>query len=728
MSEFNFDYKCMFMMNGDAEKNDKVLQFKLFADRINHGKNLAIQVYIPEKLRQDVAGVRVYFEQNAIDFPQIEKLMEGSYQSCIEGQGSASSLLTDSCIYITSGDNNLSGTGLIGLVMKDQQNPESSLPEVQNIYKFVTNFEKKNLILYNIIENKNGLKVQIFYPKLFKKLNLNILSKSGSKPLLYGDNTPENLLKDKNDKPFVITLKPANKQLNTFEKVFKTNKTSNFDFRLVFEDLNDNDFYLLQDESEDTLEDRKIKKENKTSSNVVKRKAEHKCPFCGGPLVKPISKEPGIYSCKGEYIAPPLIDGKQTFVCKEIFDQFNVDNVQNENFYNEHVDIEYLELPDNAFDVPGMNVAFVGLPESGKTMFISSVVNVGFVKGSIDSYQTSSSVFKSIISTFDKDAKNSNPVETEILTRSIYIETQDYYRSRIAEIENKLKETKKQMFEEQLKDLKNKLRNFGPDNEYRISSGNEYQKYKTTLTSERYVLTVGRSVERQTKEGVVKKLAFNPMGFTLNKLGNIYFYDVPGECFYKHTKMRTFDVADCIIAIIDGGKDSSQPLTNLASALGDLPNLCTSSETAKRIKDLPIAVVYTKLDLKLAENVDSNDKEALKRCFDDNCNICRENMQDFLPKNGKYHNSELEDHINCSSYEIEHYLRSLNTTEGNSLDTILKDYHNVKFFACSSLGGNNCLDLSSGKSEKARVLFKPKTIRVELPLIWLMYQKGLIRR
>lgn len=96
-----------------------------------------------------------------------------------------------------------------------------------------------------------------------------------------------------------------------------------------------------------------------------------------------------------------------------------------------------------------------------------------------------------------------------------------------------------------------------------------------------------------------------------------------------------------------------------------------------------------------------------------------------MPKNGVYAGSALERHIDCSSYELEHYLRAAHGA-GEILDALKQKFSNIKFFTCSALGSNDRLGEPVRSTKE--VLFGPRRLRMELPIIWLMYQRGLIRR
>ncbi len=97
-------------------------------------------------------------------------------------------------------------------------------------------------------------------------------------------------------------------------------------------------------------------------------------------------------------------------------------------------------------------------------------------------------------------------------------------------------------------------------------------------------------------------------------------------------------------------------------------------------------------------------------------------MFNLFSKKCRYHNSDLERHIDCSSYEIEHYIESLKKGGEIDIKSTLANYKNIKYFACSSIGSEECLGNNN------EVLFKPKRVRLELPIIWLMYMTGMIKR
>lgn len=697
MSEYNFEYNCISMKNDKDEKNDKALQFMVYQDYKDNG-NVVIQVYIPNEIRKNVSFVKLFFTDHAVDFPKLtgdkdqdraiwsKALTFNSLKS-----GKLSTLNEENCIYIKpkeqlvneSKKRNqklyngcLSGTGLIGLILKDDPEGENGVPSVENVYKFVTNFAKKESISYQIIEHKNSIVVEVTYPKLSKDINLNVLAAHGHKPLMNKDKIEENYLLDNSGKRYVIKLK-ATKRVNDSTRVtIHTMKSSTHDFRLVFEDEFNNNLYRLCDESTSTLEDAKVSRKRK-EIKIGKGKV-HRCPYCGGIIKEYNGKEKnGVFTCDGKRIGDPISkDRKKIIVCGNESSMFGLSNG------------EYLVLPEHYMDKPVLNIVLAGKRHSGKTIMISSLINMEKEAGDETIYKASPFVLNSIVKHFDKNSGKKN-----LSCEEIKVET-----------------------------LKSSLNN-------KFTFVTKYQDFrKVNELDSRYVISVGEQIERQTTLDLAKTLSYNPVGFDLNKLGYMYFYDVPGECFNDNAtaKVRAFDIANGIIAIIDGNNDQQEdPFNKFVEALNKISKLTNDS---KNVYSIPIAVVFSKLDLKLPMFFNKEkDFAKYNECFDENCHLVRENLLDLFPSSRKYHNSELEKHIDCSSYEIEHYLKSLKKENSDQIAKIKEKYRNIKFFACSALGSDNCLQ-ASDKTVKAEILFKPRRLRLELPIIWLMYKNGLIRK
>lgn len=334
-----------------------------------------------------------------------------------------------------------------------------------------------------------------------------------------------------------------------------------------------------------------------------------------------------------------------------------------------------------------MNVVVVGAPKSGKTIYLSSVMNMrdgGTSKG----VYSDPFLLNRILNVFDKTGKG-------------------------------LKSVKEVQFENV--DVTGNRGTLGYNCERERSSSVDKIK-------RRYVISVGGMVESYTDPAEAFRLSWHPIGFQMGNLGYIYFYDIPGEKFTQTTtdKVRAVDMADCYLAVIDGANPhgAKGALNDLHKALQRIPKLAKKNID---MENMPIAIVFTKHDLKLSDYVHEGDEEGIKNCFDENCHVVREDILGMMPKNGVYSGSELERHIDCSSYELEHFLRSSGDRVSTDLLTDIKSrYKNIKFFTCSALGNDECLGESDEDTKE--VLFRPRRLRLELPLIWLMYQKGLIKR
>jgi hypothetical protein len=237
-------------------------------------------------------------------------------------------------------------------------------------------------------------------------------------------------------------------------------------------------------------------------------------------------------------------------------------------------------------------------------------------------------------------------------------------------------------------------------------------------------MTVNSNVEAQTQYNDGIKLSWHPIGYKIGDMGCVYFYDIPGEMFTEKNKtpVRSMDMADCLLAVIDGAEGAEKALAGLYDSLEKAAEL-----SAKKMdENMPIAIVFTKHDLQLSEYVPDEDIERKKGCFDENCHVVREDIFGMMPADGVYEGSELERHIDCSSYELEHFLKSAGEESLARVENLKKKYKNVKFFTCSALGSNS--RLGESKNLTKEVLFRPRRLRMELPVIWLMYQKGLIKR
>lgn len=685
MSEFYFDYKCIAMSEkrtGSLGAEDKALDFYLYQDYNNDKGGMGVQVYVPREMQKNFCGARLYFSPNAVDFPDmLDPAAPYEFFKCsarVRNDISATDMTAENSIFIKCDAlGELSGCGVIAFIDGTDVNAP---PRPENAYKFVINYSKKETISYSIDEYKSKIKVRVLYPLIKNDIVLRVVRKSGAKPVLISDRMGDDKFLRRDGEIVEIKLKATGRLNSAKKERIPAEGTDTNDFRLVFADQSNNAYYLLVDESQYTLED----KEERRKDERAKRRASvtvHKCPYCGGDIT-PVKYTGGtlISDCGGKTLAAQSpdakLEGRHTTVCGAKLTELS------DGYLTE----DRLVIPDGYLRLPSMNIAVAGFPRAGKTIYLASVMNMSVNSGAVESDPF---ILDRILNAFDRTKSKKGADGREIAKKA----------------------------EEVKFDSVNDLYALSSDCEKRRSSADEADG-KVKL---RYVLSVGNSVEKHTETGEDVKLSWNPVGYRLGELGFMYFYDIPGELFAMadSRKVRTMDVADCILAVIDGSLATGEALQNTRTALERIKKMATHDID---LKSMPIAIVFTKHDKKLTDYVAGDNLIERGTCFDENCHVVREDMLGLMPKNGVYEGSVLERHIDCSDYELKHYLKANNATDYNS---IISSYDNIKFFTCSALGNDSCL-MDNGYTKD--VLFRPRRLRVELPLVWLMYKKGLIRK
>lgn len=560
--------------------------------------------------------------------------------------------------------NHLAGTGKIVFV----RNSKDEIDEISDVYKFAINFSQKQQIFYEIIEKrKKTILIKIVYPKLLDDIKLYVSKAKGHKPIFEREcKNPKNYVKDSEGEVVEILLKARGSVgQNCISRRLTVEDATSLDYRLVFADPNNSLSFTLVDESNYTLEDKKRKRKES------KRKIDIICPFCGHSL-KSFRHKIGYHFCDGIKISKSkncsFAAKKSKFFCNSA--PQNVDS------------INPIPLPAGIHKKPSMHALFVGEVGSGKTIYLASLFNLKQQGRDVPQGHDEDGrkiaepmVLDSIVKCFDRSKKTS-----------------------VEEI-------------------------FPPE-----ESPSFLDSYINNRR--RYVISVNGKIESQTVSNKNRdsEITRYPIALKMGKLGYSYFYDIPGEAFSEGKKLEAngLKMANCIIAIIDGesiNKKGKNPLGELTACLNKVVSSYEEDQREQLFK-MPIAVVYTKLDLYLKEHRDSKSACA-EYTFDQNCHITRENIYNILPKNGVYKNSILERHIDNSSYEIEHFIKSFKDST-DMFEKTISQFENIKFFAVSSLGSPDVL-LNSGGA-KSTVQYEPRRVRTELPIIWLMYQKGLIRR
>lgn len=702
MSEFYFDYKCISLdPNFKSTEDEHDLKFFLFQDYKNG--DMYVQVAVSKEFQnaKPYERVKVFQCEHGIDYMELmqDKYLSDSYPM----HGSSDAVDQENGFKISPQEGrNLSSVGIIAFIREGQD-----VAEIEDCFKYAINYSKREVISYRILEKKKKMIVEIRYPRLLKDIDLCIIRKSNCKPLLMGDKNNANNVISKGNEPRIITLKAMGNEFTWLKEVIDTPSGFTFtnDCRLFFMDDKDNEFYMLDDEGDFVIEDQK----EREKVIARKRNAHYKhvgvikCPYCNSLLPDNVKKaKQGIFSCQGKIIdplngIPGIGNGKKAIICGK--------NLKEES--NNIIKVNNLILPDKSDKIPTLNIAVAGFTKCGKTVYLASVINMlaTNVTAGRKTYNASPFILENVVEHFSrKFAKNKSVEMVQMLALgkkkddSLFVDkTQEESRAEVTDGLNIM---------------------------------------------ERYNIKVNQEIENHTFSSHADILSWNPIGFRMGELGYLYFYDVPGERFMDKDKqpLRTFSIADGIIAIIDGEKlsaargagkgkkkttdsESVNPITNLNDTLKAITDLAGHRD----LTDVPIAIVFTKLDLKIKQYVESTEASVIEKCFDDNCHILREDMISLFPKNRRYRGSELERHIDCASYELQHFLKNLTSEEErNVYEQILKKYHNIKFFACSSVGSDSVFESKEGES-RSSVIRRPRRLRIELPLIWLMHKNGMVR-
>ncbi len=725
MSETLFEYRCVCM--GGETKGKKVaegkdLQFFLVRDfnAISRENGMRVQIVFPKEFRQLYKHARIEMAANAIGLPDPSKgeadLPTYSYTDLNERTGEDSAPETNS-LFISGQGENISCQGRIVFIRPGNlpDVPTSEIP-LEDVYVFAINFRHKNKIYYTIVEKGKYIVFDITYPRLLKNLKLNVIRKAGAKPTTVIDHRPENVIKQRKDKtrPAEIILKRNALDSNHVTGSIYVEETLGFNFRLVFspdQDWNPSEDYILSDESKprDVAEKDPVEKVRIAEEKaIIKRRKERGlvpvCPYCGRPIAKEaVEARTGIFNCQGKKfrLGTDINFDKENLrkQKKLIFCEAELTKIS-----GGAITANKLVLPEKYEFLPAPKIVTVGYPKSGKTIFLSSLINM---KRSGDGiYNSDPFILKEIVRLFAPRFRGPEAYAVnEVIPYG-------------------------------LREVPGAKDTFTRDDRYERDRTSD-EGILDLRVKKRFAINVDGAIESQTHGNLGPVLSWNPIGYRLGDLGHMYFYDVPGEYFLpnKFPQLHSIDVADGFIALLDTYYETDDtpqktktsnlnltPAENLVLALSQLQTL--SPQGRADLKEVPVAIVLTKIDHHYDEHYDPRNAK-FKDVFDPNCHVTQRNMAELFPKNGKYEGSDLQIHIDNSSYEIEEYLKGKQW--GKYIDKIKEMFPNVKFFALSALGSDDVLSEESRSSEK-EIRYLPSRVRMELPLVWLMVQTGLIRR
>lgn len=194
-----------------------------------------------------------------------------------------------------------------------------------------------------------------------------------------------------------------------------------------------------------------------------------------------------------------------------------------------------------------------------------------------------------------------------------------------------------------------------------------------------------------------------PFILEIGKSDYISFYDIAGEDAQKGTgevtKIMSSDNMGvfCLINPTKSAReDNRKVFETLKAYLGEG-------------KNCPIAIIVTKFD-------------TIEKLFDPSAYCLRNDYFDLNDSNA-YEESYLEHCIDMASEEIKSYL-------DKELPSFDFGSQNVKYFGVSAMSTSSALyhesQKTKGKEEKNYLNFKCSGTRIELPLIWMMKQLGII--
>ena len=684
MSNVYFEYSCIpckeFFESYDIKTDitnptsenhaEKALELQLDGNRV--------QIIIPDILKQSFDGVIIQRVSDCYTVVDDEnKDVLGAVRYPADGVYSLNGKGSEGNIYLyPDADGSLSCSGYIRFTHRGIEQKAAT-------FFFSITHRQKRVISYTVKNTGKKVIFRIEYPFTRNEIALKVVCKDGFLPVKESDF--QNELSDR------LVLAPGGEKINVVQREIVSSGSESRYFRLAFAGENApiwNRQFMLRD---DTEYERKRASKGKLPT--------HRCPFCN-EVMKPEKFKALIkgnfYTCDGKRITEnwKYADYNDTvnIVCKEQFD-------------TEYLSYSFKNpvLPSRYLDEKVMRVAVAGMPRSGKTVYLASLFGMGT--------DQPHEAMKNIAYMFGADKDDCSLLEYDCI---------DTDRMGLDRIRN---------------------------------SGGEMNNRKVEPINKRYHLS--GDFEARTQGDEAKMLAKNPVAYSLGKLGFAYFYDVPGEVVQRRMigSAMAFDYADCYIATVDGyptRDDGSrydgeareiQSLQGLEDTVLFLEEYFKKGETdanatgtvdidnVKTISSVPIAIVLTKYDMHLSETSDFEDDN-----FSESCHVTISDPAEFLKKGRagkKYEGSALQRHIDASSMEVKSYFEGLKgrlndgkfKTGKEIIARIEKLSSNVKFFALSALGSNNCLHLNGNKMAFLR---NRRALRVELPIVWLMHQNGLI--
>lgn len=247
------------------------------------------------------------------------------------------------------------------------------------------------------------------------------------------------------------------------------------------------------------------------------------------------------------------------------------------------------------------------------------------------------------------------------------------------------------------------------DKDVRIDPSNPY--WAPAAVYGNYVMETGEGHFPRTTEAVVDEDSLYKSPFIMSAGSKAYvnFYDISGEDAENGRMHMMGDAGNLgIFLIVDIESTRSEGNKNVIRHFGE--RIEEELVNIKNKDDIPVAVIVTKFD--------KHEKN-----FSSSAHCLRGDVADMF--GGIYSRSELESNVNASSEEIRSFL-----AEAGYPLKMLEGFGNVKFFGVSLFSNSRALYHRSGTdggAEENRQLFKVSPKRMELPVLWMFHNFGLIR-
>lgn len=389
------------------------------------------------------------------------------------------------------------------------------------------------------------------------------------------------------------------------------------------------------------------------------------CPYCHSLLDSHFSYVKGGVSCQGKQQVKIYEKRKQQESKNVIYCQGDLS--ENGGFHSDYRRI----LPKDFLSHNNFKVAFTGATRAGKTTYISRLFGIN--KHGTDKEYTAITLdmIKKPLERFDVLIKHAEvprlgPMETNGKGKGLVVDEKNWddYNS---------------YYGARAVDLKLGMFPTG------TQTGLDFSKYPFCLSAER--------ISSKSKSH-----------------NYISFYDVAGEDVTESSEnikiVGSNKIPIGIFLLVNGsaGQDFNKSVVeHLISAVSDEGVIDGISNRS------PVAVILTKLDI-------------LREEFDSNCHCLRTDYLNYSID--KYDGSYLEKEIDISSEEVRSYL-SQNASETLALEN---KFETVKYFALSSFNYSDSIIHKKDENENdpGELKFESSGFRLELPLVWMLRQFGII--